>query len=108
MQSNVSTQQLQNISSLLQCLLKYVHFSPVLCPPHSVSQLRAVFEEGFTEHLQHHLHQPSRCSVRRLLKNSAAGKKWEQNISMTDQPHRDTSTETGVVIEYHVKHRATG
>lgn len=109
MQSNVLTQQLQNISSLLQCLLKYVHFSPVLCPSRGVSQLRAVFEEGFTEHLQRRKHQPSRGSVKRLLNSTAAvGKKWEQNIRMTDQPPRNTSIETVVVTEYQVRGRATG
>jgi len=48
MQSNVSTQQLQNVSSLLQCLLKYVHCSLALSSSRSADRLTAVFEESFT------------------------------------------------------------
>lgn len=87
MQSNVSAQQLQNTSSLSQCLLEYVHFSFVLCSSRGVSWLMAVFEEGFTKHLQHYKHQePSRYSVKRLLDNSAAaGKKVGAKVSLVWQ-----------------------
>lgn len=75
-QSNVSTQQLWSISSLWQCLLKYVHLSLVFCSSCVVAQIMAVFEEGFTMHLQQYKHQELlRHSVKRLLNHSAAGGK---------------------------------